>query len=300
VYESLQDTLHFASGDVWNFRFTQASPEVRQLNLEMDPSESLDDPDCVYLFSGGMDSLCAVLETIRDGRRPLLISHSPAFNIRNRQTRLTSVLRQRFREDWSFPHIRASIHRRGSEASDYTQRTRSFLFASLGAVIADKLGLKEACLADNGVVSLNLPINAQLKGTKASRSTHPKFLRLFSQLSRQVLPNAPHVANSLWNRTRCEALDVLKDINIPELVEETNSCSHGRYLTTMQAHCGVCSQCIDRNMTLLTATKWTSFARSLRKAMTELWRYPTSASHLRYRIWTEMGCSFGSTSSLSV
>ena len=90
IRESLQETLSFASGDLWSFNFTQALEETRRLTLEMDPNAMLENPDCVYLFSGGLDSLCAVTEAVAaNGRRPLLVSHSPAFNIRSRQSRLT-------------------------------------------------------------------------------------------------------------------------------------------------------------------------------------------------------------------
>lgn len=252
--EPLCEVLNFASGDYWKFRFTRASPEDTQLPFEMDSSTTLGKPDSVYLFSGGLDSLCAVVEAAKVmGKRPLLVGHSPAFNVKGRQHALAQALRERFKGGWQYPYISAPIHRVGSDASDYSQRTRGFLFSALGVVIADRLGLKEVCLADNGVVSLNLPINDQLLLARATRSTHPKFIRLFNEFSSLVLSNAPKVLNPLWARTRTEAIDILKKTDAAELIEETNSCSHGRYLTNMQPHCGVCFQCIDRRFATLAA-----------------------------------------------
>ncbi|MDA0734992.1 MAG: 7-cyano-7-deazaguanine synthase [Chloroflexi bacterium] len=254
VKESLAETLNFASDDTWDFHFTEMMAEQSQLHLELDPTSVLGNPDGVYLFSGGLDSLCAVLEAaVQQGKRPLLVSHSPAFNIRNRQHSLARLIRERFREDWSFPLMSVAIHRTGSDARDYSQRTRAFLFASLGAVIADRLAITDVCLADNGVVSLNLPINGQLIGARATRSTHPKFLRLFNRFIQLMFANGPKVSNPLWNRTRPETLKVLQDTGSVALVEETNSCSHGRYQTRMQSHCGVCSQCIDRRFATIAA-----------------------------------------------
>ena len=238
-----------AHGDNWSRDFTWCLPVD-----DLDPSETLGSPDGVYLFSGGMDSLCAVVESAAQlGKRPLLVSHSPAFNIASRQINLARCLKERFAGQWTFPLIRLAIHRSGSDASDYSQRTRSFLFASLGSVIAQGLGLGEVYLADNGVVSLNLPINGQLAGTKASRSTHPKFLRRFNRFIEAVLPDGPQVSKPLWDRTRAETLQILQGTNSVELLEETNSCAHGRYRTRLQAHCGVCSQCIDRRFATLAA-----------------------------------------------
>ncbi|HZA25430.1 MAG TPA: hypothetical protein VFA32_23020, partial [Dehalococcoidia bacterium] len=201
VRQSLSETLFFASEDVWNFHFTQASPEQGQLTFDLDSNSVLGYPDSLYLFSGGLDSLCAVLEAaVQQGTHPLLVSHSPAFNIRSRQHRLAQTLKERFGDRWTFPLINVPIHLAGAEASDYSQRTRSFLFASLGTVFAQRLGLPEVGLADNGVVSLNLPINGQVIGARASRSTHPKFLRLFNRFAQQVFPRAPKVVNPLWDR----------------------------------------------------------------------------------------------------
>ena len=254
VRQSLSETLFFATEDAWNFHFTQASPEQGQLTFDLDPNSVLGNPDSLYLFSGGLDSLCAVLEAVvQQGKHPLLVSHSPAFNIRSRQHRLAQTLKERFGDHWTFPLINVPIHLTGSEAGDYTQRTRAFLFASLGTVFAQRLGLLEVGLADNGVVSLNLPINGQIIGAKASRSTHPKFIRLFNRLVQQMFPNSPRVVNPLWDRTRAESLSVLQEINAVELIHKTCSCSHPRYLTKMQSHCGVCSQCIDRRFATLAA-----------------------------------------------
>ena len=210
VSQALSDALGFVSGDVWNFQFSQAVPEQRQLTLDIDPSQIFGEPDGVYLFSGGLDSLSAVLEgAVQHGKKPLLVSHSPAFNIAGRQRNLAKAVRDRFQQMWSFPLIRVAIHRTGSDPSDYSQRTRSFLFASLSSAVANLVGLADVFLADNGVVSLNLPINGQLVGAKASRSTHPKFLKLFNQLVGMVFPGGPTVKNPLWDRTRSETLKVI-------------------------------------------------------------------------------------------
>ncbi len=72
VSQALSDALGFVSGDVWNFQFSQAVPEQRQLTLDIDPSQVFGEPDSVYLFSGGLDSLAAVLEgAVQLGKKPL-------------------------------------------------------------------------------------------------------------------------------------------------------------------------------------------------------------------------------------
>ena len=171
IHNMLQEVLGFVSEDLWSFCFDRSqSPE--QLSLGMDERSVRNDPDCVVLFSGGADSLCAAVEAAKlDGERPVLVSYRPYSTIDHRQRYLVGQLRQ-VSPEWAFPHSSFVVNRIQTQASDTSQRTRSFLFASLGAGIASTLGLSRVVLGDNGIVSLNLPFNDQEVGAIASRSTH--------------------------------------------------------------------------------------------------------------------------------
>lgn len=246
VRRCLEDTLLFASEDEWSFSFVRAGFD-QQMSLGTDPLEVRNRPDSVLLFSGGTDSLCATVEAVTEqGARPLLVSHHSASYVDRRQEQLVTDLRQALGEQWSLPRLSLLVNKASSRERDTAQRTRSFLFACLAAGVASALGLSRVVLADNGVVSLNIPINDQLLGALASRSTHPKFLSLFNQLARETLPNQPQLENPLWNRTRAEALGILKRAEVRELLQESNSCSRARGLPNATPHCGVCSQCVDR------------------------------------------------------
>lgn len=253
IRQALQDALDFVSDDDWEFHFSPGAPEAGQLVLNVDKAALLSRPDSVILFSGGADSLCATIEKAVDGRsRPLLISHRPTPPVDSRQKILLSGLRERF-ATWAFPQLGFWIHRRGSEAVETSQRSRAFLFASLGTAVASALNLRDVVLADNGVVSLNIPFNAQLVGALATRSTHPKFLRLFNRFIQAVFDDPPQLSNPLSNRTRAEALEILHAHRVEALLQETVSCSHARGRPAVQPHCGVCSQCIDRRFASLAA-----------------------------------------------
>ena len=63
-----------------------------------------------------------------------------------------------------------------------THRTRSFLFAALGAVTARLFSLDRVQFFENGIVSLNLPPVTQAVGARATRTTHPQALRGFRTL----------------------------------------------------------------------------------------------------------------------
>lgn len=249
VSGSLQSALSFVSDDRWTFEFErQRAGEPRgQIPLLFDSNQSLGEPDLVSLISGGLDSLCAVVEeVVEQARHPVLVGHSSGLHLGPRQRDLCRRLRRAI-PAWSFPYVSGAVHRSHAyDAPETTQRTRSFLYSVLGALVANYLGLREVHLADNGIVSLNFPISHQVMGAQATRSTHPRFFRLMNELLREVFPDGPQISNPLWARTRPEVLDVLKRTGTCDLIPATNSCAHQRNRTRTQPYCGVCSQCIDR------------------------------------------------------
>ncbi len=246
VISGLEDVLQFLTGDTWEFHFSRTPRRPVQISYPVDEPELLGRPDAIVLFSGGADSLCLAVDSIGiQGRRPLLISHTPAPHISARQRSLADHLRCRFPE-WFFPHVNFSIHRMKSEAADNSQRSRGFLYACLGAVVASELSVSDVFLGDNGVISLNLPINGQFVGALASRATHPKFQYLFNRFVANVFSCPVKVTNPLWVRTRPETLEVLNSTNCGDLLQETTSCSRARGRPQSSPHCGYCSQCVDR------------------------------------------------------
>ncbi len=178
VRSRLKQVLAYLTDDAWEFHFAPAPPDERQIPLLAGSRDLHGQPDAVVLFSGGADSLCAAIDSVSAGRRPVLISHQPNLLVDARQRDLRHELRAHFR-DWAFPHVSFEIHRRGKkDPAGYTQRTRAFLYAAIGASVASELGVRDVILADNGIVSFNLPITEQVVGALASRGTHPMYLRL--------------------------------------------------------------------------------------------------------------------------
>ena len=253
VIDRLQSLLSFLSEDQWQFAFVDGQQEREQLLLDLPGREIHTTPDSVVLFSGGADSLCAVVEAVVACRaRPVLVSHRSNPQLSARLQDLVRELRRRF-PSWGFPHISVWVHRIGSDPRDVMQRTRSFLFASLGAAVGSELRVPTVLLADNGVVSLNLPISGQLVGALATRSTHPKFLQLFNAFVADALPSTVELRNPFWSQSRPEVLKVLEGAGVPDLLVHTVSCVHRRGRTLAHPHCGICSQCVDRRFGALAA-----------------------------------------------
>jgi hypothetical protein len=252
VQQRLVATLQFLTEDHWEFAFSQADPEQGQLPLDTEAHQLHEEPGSVVLFSGGADSLGVLLETAARGERPLAVGHWPVAAHQHRQQRLLSRAQGCF-PVWSFPPLGFVIHGQGAEPAERTQRTRAFLYASLGAAVASELGVEQVYLADNGPVSLNLPINAQLVGALASRSTHPKFLAAFNHLADGMFEAPVRVTNPLWNRTRAEGLAILQRLGCEPLLQATLSCSQWSRLPAAKPQCGTCSQCVDRRFATVAA-----------------------------------------------
>lgn len=252
VQAALAEALGYATDDAWSFAFSPAEHRQLPLTLGASPSRSPNVPTAVILLSGGLDSLCATVEAVtRTGQRPVLVSHRSAPFHDHTQQVLADGLRRHV-PAWDFPHLSFWIHQQGAEAIERTRRTRGFLVAALGTAVAGQFHLPTVLLADNGYVSINPSINAQLVGALNSRGTHPVFLRLVQRLADLVFPEAVRVTNPLAERTRAEALSILQEQDCLDLIPLSRSCATSR-LPKETPHCGVCSQCVDRRFATVAA-----------------------------------------------
>ena len=252
VVERLAAALRFLTDDDWEFAFSQGPPELRQMPMKVEGGEVLGAPRALVPFSGGVDSLCVLLEAAANGDRPVAVGHWSTSAHKARQLALLARARERF-SGWAFPLLGLAVHGRGGDPPESSQRSRGFLYASLGAAFAAELGVGRVLFGDNGPVSVNLPTNDQLVGALASRSTHPRFLDRFNRLAELVFPAGPEVSNPLLGRTRTEELEVLKATGCSDLLPLTLSCSKWRGLPAATPHCGGCSQCVDRRFATVAA-----------------------------------------------
>ena len=133
-----------------------------------------------------------------------------------------------------------------------TQRTRSFLFATLAFVLARMFGRDSFTFFENGVVSLNLPISADVLGARATRTTHP-VIRGFEQFFSQLVDLQISIETPFLWLTRKEVVERLEMTGHGSLLTKSVSCVHPILWTTEVRHCGTCSQCIDRRFAVLAA-----------------------------------------------
>jgi hypothetical protein len=253
VNGKIKDTLEFLSGDDFSFTFLPPRPTPYQLYIHFpDKPEPFQGADCISLFSGGLDSLIGSIYYLKDSnQRSVLVSHRSRPPLDSLQKALIGALKERFRE-WSFPHLSIWINRLGVRAVENTQRTRSFLFLSLAAVVAVALKINRISICENGVVSINIPISGQNIGTLLTRSTHPKFLNRFRELVQEIYTNNEiSIENPFIFNTKTELLNMLKGWNQQELIQKAISCSYCQGRIRMKPQCGVCFQCVNRRFSVV-------------------------------------------------
>jgi hypothetical protein len=254
VLDQLVPALSFLSEDEYHFDFetlSQDHPFESYLEFNSTPFDGLVEE--VVMFSGGIDSLGgAVQEAVIDKRKVILVNHQSTGKLVPRHTHLLRLLVEKA-GDYRPWHLPVLINKAKKLGREYTQRTRSFLYASLGATIATMIGLSRLRFYENGIVSLNLPPSPQVIGARATRTTHPQVLNGFAQLFSAMAERTFTVENPFLPKTKTEIVRLIADAGCGPLLKYATSCMHIWEITKQHTHCGTCSQCIDRRFAVLAA-----------------------------------------------
>jgi hypothetical protein len=249
------EVLSFLSNDKYSFIFVPLDHDRsgQQQYLEFGELEDwpFHHPDRVLMFSGGLDSLAGAVETARGGGKLVLVSHRPVSTMSSRQQRLFSELRKEFPEQ--LIHVPVWINKDETLGRESTQRTRSFLYSALGTVVAQSVGAGGVRFFENGIVSLNLPVADEVVRARASRTTHPVVLQLFTSLYSAVTERDFAVDNPYLFQTKTDVVTTLSANRAAHLIAQTCSCAHTMFKSKAQGHCGSCSQCIDRRFAITAA-----------------------------------------------
>lgn len=260
VTDALTETLGFLSEDNFDFKFHRLkSPPQTEQYFEFGPGGMTGfSPESVILFSGGLDSFSgATMEAIQQKRRVVLVSHrsSPklASNLEHLVADLQKVCSTPAVNATPPLHVPVWAHKEKGLGKEYTQRTRSFLYASLGAVVARLFDLSEIRFYENGVMSLNLPIAPQVIGARATRTTHPQVINGFAKIFSILLERPFRVDNPFLWKTKTDVISGILQANCGEMIRHTVSCTRTWQRTRLKSHCGRCSQCIDRRFAIIAA-----------------------------------------------
>ena len=255
IHQALRSTLGFLSDDNYHFEFVKLKEaQAFQGYLKFDDDGRLFGyPEQVVMFSGGLDSLAgAIDEVLNEKHKVVLVTHKSTPKLNTRHRRLEKMIADKAGENAPL-HIGVRVNKNKGLNYEYTQRSRSFLYVSIGATIAKMLNLKSVRFYENGVISLNLPVCAQVVGGRATRTTHPRVIRGFQEIISLVAGEPFKIENPYIWKTKAGVIEVITKAGCQDMIAASTTCTHTWEMTNHHTHCGTCSQCIDRRFAMIAA-----------------------------------------------
>lgn len=248
VRDSLQTALSFLSGDYWEFEFIAGGEEppaaaaIRSHHQRVDLTKG----DRISLFSGGLDSTISTLDLIRQGGRPILVSHAYSGD-QSVQTHIVQSL------PVQLEHVSVNVWPTSDIGSEISMRTRSFLFLAIASLIADCKsrvnggGALELRVPENGLIALNAPLTPRRHGSHSTRTTHPFYLLRVQDILDQIGIRA-QLINPYELMTKGEMVSSVQvDSTFLSVASTTVSC--GKWKRKSQ-QCGRCVPCLIRRASL--------------------------------------------------
>lgn len=249
VTKALSDVLTFMTGDAeYTFHF-EPGHSTPPTSLFDRPGFSIDPGPAgvvVTLFSGGLDSLSGTLDLLASGDyEVVLVSHESQSGTVRTQLALVRALQHKY--PGRAHHYRFNCTLRDVRAREETQRTRSFLYASIAYAIASAYHQNSFCVYENGVTSINLRRREDLANARASRTTHPQTMAKMAALLSLIGETEFKIHMPYMFKTKAEIVESLQS-HSPELISSSVSCSRTFNVEGEATHCGCCSQCVDRRI----------------------------------------------------
>lgn len=250
---SLRKMLHTLAGDDYRFNWLKR-PELDSLGRHR--VELPKDFDAVCLFSGGMDSFLGAYQLLSAGKKLLLVGHQADGTAASAQSKLATWLQGKFPEACHLiqcrvarSHTESPKFRLPSKKED-THRVRSLLFIALAVSIANAGGIAEIYLPENGLISLNAPLQKSRIGTLSTRTAHPRYLgELLDFLNGSGIFTG-FIKNPFIFLSKTDML--VRKRSLAEPLRRSVSCARpSRYKNKGVRHCGYCVPCIYRRIAML-------------------------------------------------
>ena len=246
----IQELMGFLTGDRWEFLFRRRVP-IQLPRAKKNPPQT----DAVCLFSGGLDSLVGAIDLLAKGRSVALVGHHGSGIANSVQERVLTTLGKANLTGKLLPFLFYVEPQKGKDrVGEPSQRSRSIMFLALGTIVATCLGdAVPLVVAENGLISLNVPLTNARMGSLSTRTTHPFVMKMYRGVL-QKLGIATQVELPYRFKTKGEMLkETLAPAALKQTVAQTMSCSHpeaGRWSKNPNVHCGYCVPCIIRRASL--------------------------------------------------
>jgi 7-cyano-7-deazaguanine synthase in queuosine biosynthesis len=249
--------LQFMTDDVWTFEFTKRTDRVVAEQQQHLFSNVPTDPVEVALFSGGLDAFSGAARRMKENpeRKFILVSAWANSIQKAGQKKQKAVLARLYKNlhahlgyDYG---VQKSPRRKDRESS---QRTRGFLFMSLGAVTAMAAGQNELHVYENGIGAINLPLNGSQVGAYNSRPVHPRTIAKMRDYLGHITNNPFQIHVPFVFHTKGEMCAGISEKEVQKATATTFSCD--KFPCRNASHksqCGYCTSCLLRRMSIRAA-----------------------------------------------
>lgn len=238
--------LRFLTGDIWHVDFQAGgidpSKRPRRRNVEKF-LEKYNHSDCIALLSGGVDSLVGCIDLVEGGRNPVFVSSKVTANCEQQR-----IFASQISSNAVHMQLGSAIHL-GDKESENSTRGRSIVFFAFAALAASAIRHSEDSpvpifVSENGFISLNIALNPGRIASFSTKTTHPVYMRLLSEIWKEVGINCELILPYKY-KTKGEMIAECKNASLLEILAgESTSCSRfGRYA---RMHCGRCLPCLVR------------------------------------------------------
>lgn len=252
----LSNTLELLSGDLWHFDWV---PLYRPRSVPNHRQHLPRGFDAVCLFSGGTDSLLGAIQLLREGRKVILVGHQSEGQTASAQKELAAALRNMFPGQTCLVQCRVSRSTRKipkfnlAPKVERSHRPRSFLFLTLGIGIAERCGITDVFMPENGLMALNIPLQKSRTGALSTRTAHPLYMMNFIDFTHRITGFNGQVRNPFLMQSKTDMLRGL-DSSLHSLILRSISCARPSRFNDMGVrHCGYCVPCIHRRIALIEA-----------------------------------------------
>jgi 7-cyano-7-deazaguanine synthase in queuosine biosynthesis len=258
----VEDVLRLLSNDGWNIHLDHRSGDVES-GFESPPATGK-----TLLFSGGLDSLAAGIEFGGDKVALALTSHTTRNTITAKaQVELATLLST---AGLNIVHRQFFVSSRDGgptnlqHAEENSQRTRSFVFLVIGALVARRTGNRELLyLAENGQMAIHLPLTQARIGAFSTHTAHPDVLAAMEKFLSGALAVAITIKNPFAYRTKRDIVQVVFE-RLPKAIPLAHSCWKNARLPHGTTHCGECIPCHVRRIAVEhTTSDVTAYARNV-------------------------------------
>ncbi len=247
VIQLLPEVMELVGSDTWHFEFYGCEPEFDYLYTDEGSAPR------VCMYSGGLDSVAGLARILHQDPSPILAVTTGHQALQCRRViEHTARLSARYGADLRPIIPRAALVNPPEwKRQESTQRCRSFLFAAIAGAVACAEGSSEVMVLENGVGAVNVPLMPGMAvGARTTKSSHPRFLRLMSDILSGVAGRRIDYVLPHRGRTKAELVRALAEDGLSEVALSSVSCVHYPVRAAAK-QCGYCPACIGRRQAML-------------------------------------------------